>query len=594
MRAAGAPLTRMTRAAAGALVVALSAVLASSSPPNKNILFAIEDDGGLDLGPYGSPSSPTPHLASLAARGTVLDNFLTTVSSCSPSRASLMSGLPTHQNGMYGLQHSVEHFTAFEDVRSVMNVLNDNGYVTGILGKYHVWLNTSFTFSWGNNPSGPGGCQAGASSACPAADYNLVSRNITYMREQASLFFDYAASLGKPFFLYVGFGDSHRCGGAVGEFCELYGLDPRTNASTIPDWTPRHVDPATIDVPFWVQDTPIARSDRAKMLVAKDRMDQGVGLLLTELTQRGLDDSTMIIYTADNGAPFAAGKTNMYEPATVEPFIATVPGAKGGVRSSVLASTLDLFPTWLDWAGIPLPVNYTVLGNPVTFTGKSLLPFIGGAGGAATGTGDSTTAGKASSFTKHRLLLTREEIAAQRRRTSPLQQLTASSSSSSSSPLSRRELRQRLRALPAPPPLPSNYSAVYGSFQHHEIQEYFPMRSVTATTPSGQHYRLILNIAHWLPYPIAEDLWSAPAVQDLLARERAGQPTEWYRNVTQYFFTPDARGAWELFDVAADPEELTNLASAPAYAGILATLQADLKQWQTATFDDWLVKYTHE
>ena len=347
--------------------------------------------------------------------------------------------------------------------------------------------------SWGNNPTGPGGCQAGASDiACPSTDYNFVARNITNMAQQAANFLDYAAAQGTPWMLYVGFGDSHRCGGdVVGEFCEKFGLDQQ-GRSTIPDWTPFHIAPADVQVPFWIQDTSAAREDLAKMYTAKNRMDQGVGLILALLEARGLANSTLVVYTADNGAPFAAGKTNMYEVATSEPMIAFAPGAaRAGVRSQELASTLDLLPTWLAWAGVPLP-SYSLFG-PVTYTGRSLLPFITGAAAEDGADGDEAAAFPA---LRHRLLMSAAEAAAATR---------------------------PLRGGAAPAPLGENATRVHGSFQNHEAQEYYPMRSVVAAdASSGSHYRLIYNIAERLLYPIASDLYAAPAFQDLLNRTRDG------------------------------------------------------------------------
>ncbi len=125
---------------------------------------------------------------------------------------------------------------------------------------------------------------------------------------------------------------------------------------------------------------------------------------------------------------------------------------------------------------------------------------------------------------------------------------------------------------------------------------YFPMRVVVASDAAPAaltfRYKLIYNIAAGLTFPIASDLYAAPAFQDLLTREAAGQPTHWYRNFTNYLRVPRPR--FELFDVLTDPEELTNLAPDPAWAGILAALIADCKAWQNATADDWVSKWVHE
>ena len=148
------------------------------------------------------------------------------------------------------------------------------------------------------------------------------------------------------------------------------------------------------------------------------------------------------------------------------------------------------------------------------------------------------------------------------------------------------------KSAPLPPPLPSNYSRVFHSFQLHEIQEYYPMRAVHAVAGPSTRYHLIYNIAYYLPYPIASDLWSAPAMQDLITRAKTGQDTKWYRNISMYLHAP--RPQFELYDLAVDPTETHNVAGEPAYATILTRLQADIKAFQYATNDDWTIKYTHE
>lgn len=105
-------------------------------------------------------------------------------------------------------------------------------------------------------------------------------------------------------------------------------------------------------------------------------------------------------------------------------------------------------------------------------------------------------------------------------------------------------------------------------------------------------YKLIYNIASPLTYPIASDLYAAPAFQDLLNRSTTGQPTHWYRNFTEYLSVPRPR--FQLFDLLADPSELVDRATDAAFGAVLSALQADIKAWQTTTNDDWLIKYDHE
>jgi N-sulfoglucosamine sulfohydrolase len=134
---------------------------------------------------------------------------------------------------MYGLQHSIHHFAVFDAVQSLPNMLNDAGYATALFGKYHVAPQANFNFSWGITPQTR--C-CGASEACSAYDYNLLTRNLTYIKECAVDFLDSAAENQQPWLMYMGFGDSHRCDQTtpVGGFCQWYGFDRDTNRSTIP------------------------------------------------------------------------------------------------------------------------------------------------------------------------------------------------------------------------------------------------------------------------------------------------------------------------------------------------------------------------
>ena len=76
------------------------------------------DDYGLESGFNGNPIIQTPHLDALAAQSVIFNNAFTSVSSCSPSRSALLTGLPIHQNGMNGLHHDVHHFNSYDEVRT--------------------------------------------------------------------------------------------------------------------------------------------------------------------------------------------------------------------------------------------------------------------------------------------------------------------------------------------------------------------------------------------------------------------------------------------------------------------------------------------
>ena len=510
----------------------ISMTTATAAPAQKNILFLLTDDGGFELGPYNNTMTETTHISALAAKGVTFDAAYTAVSSCSPSRSAILSGLPTHQNGMYGLSQYPGNFQSNTDITSLPNVLNAAGYKTGILGKYHVNPEPNYGFQYGlGHGAGCHGatcpCWAGCAactSSLPWSDvngydenYNQVTRNLTKMKLAAREFLN-DIEPDKPFFLYVGFGDSHRCkydDPYHGTFCEKWGDGGASG--TIPDWTPKVFDPAKVPVPTWLPDTPETRRDIAAMYGAVNRMDQGVGVLVGEVERAGKLDSTLIVYFADNGIPYPSGKTNLHtQQGMGEPLVISAPGAPAslhGTRSGAVVSSLDFVPTILDWAGVAWPNSATAHHHKATLTGASLLPFVLGG----------------------------EQ---------------------------RKEAQWR--------------NAAYASHQFHSLYAYYPMRAVVAPV-NGTRYRLVRNLNYDLQFAILEDVYGTDTWAAIQAAGEAGKPDGWIYTWDEYMRRPE----WQLFDADADPYSLHNLAATPGAAAPLAALQGQLAQWRQVTHDPW-------
>nr|ACO10202.1 N-sulphoglucosamine sulphohydrolase precursor [Caligus rogercresseyi] len=103
----------------------------SSVSSKKNVLLMIADDLGMESGIYGNKNIQTPNIDGLGRQSCVFDSAYTPVSSCSPSRSSLLTGYPPHQNGMYGLHNSIHHFSSLKNTLSITKLLARHGYVTG-------------------------------------------------------------------------------------------------------------------------------------------------------------------------------------------------------------------------------------------------------------------------------------------------------------------------------------------------------------------------------------------------------------------------------------------------------------------------------
>ncbi|XP_069810941.1 N-sulphoglucosamine sulphohydrolase [Dendropsophus ebraccatus] len=346
----------------GSLVLLVSLWLLCTAS-GRNVLMIIGDDAGFETDVYNNTAIQTPHLRELAKRSVIFKNAFTSVSSCSPSRGAILTGLPQHQNGIYGLHQDVHHFNSFDEVRSLPLLLSQAGIRTGIIGKKHVGPEAVYPFDFAYTEENSSVLQVG--------------RNITRIKLLVRKFLQ--SKDKRPFFLYVAFHDPHRCGHSqpqYGSFCEKFG-NGEPGMGRIPDWTPQYYTPDQVQVPYFIQDTPSARADVAAQYTTIGRMDQGIGLILNELRSAGYENDTLVIFSSDNGIPFPNGRTNLYWSGRAEPLLVSSPAHPRctGQVSESFASLLDITPTILDWFSIPYP-DYKLFGKIVKLTGKSLLPAL--------------------------------------------------------------------------------------------------------------------------------------------------------------------------------------------------------------------------
>ena len=310
-----------------------------------NIVLLVSDDHGREaLGCYGNPVIKTPNLDRLAAEGTLFTSAFCTSASCSPSRATILSGLQGHGNGMYGLSHAKHNFEMFDTVKTLPEYLQEAGYRTGRIGKLHVEPADRLPFDF-------------------QSDHGMYGHDDVAMSEACRGFIRWQ----EPFFLYWCSWNPHRDG----------------SDRNAPPGTPNRVgnpdqpfpgdeeqtfSPDESIVPPYLNDTPEARAELAQYYQAIARLDRGVGRLMDILKEEGKYENTVIIYVSDNGAPFPGSKTTLYEPGMHLPCIVRAPGQAPGVLNDALVSWPDITPTLLDFAG----VEY----DPEAFDGKSWRPIL--------------------------------------------------------------------------------------------------------------------------------------------------------------------------------------------------------------------------
>jgi len=285
---------------------ALSLVLlsvASGQPDGRPnfILFITDDIGWNDLGCYGNDFVETPHLDALAARGMRFDNAYLTISSCSPSRCSIITSRYPHNTGAPEL-----HTTLPADQFPFPLALKEAGYYTMLSGKHHMGKPVNRAFDLVSKGKG----------ASASGDWVELLRT---------------RPMDRPFFAWFASKDAHR------------------------DWqideTNRTYDPEEIDVPPFLYDGPKTRRDLAEYYHEVSRTDTTMGELVAELRRQGIENRTYVIYMTDNGRPFPRCKTRLYDSGIKTPFIVACPGKiEHGVTSSLISS-IDLGPTILELAG---------------------------------------------------------------------------------------------------------------------------------------------------------------------------------------------------------------------------------------------------
>lgn len=322
-----------------------SALLAQRRP--MNVLFITADDLGLYLGCYGEKRIATPNLDKFAADNVRFRTAYVAQASCSPSRSAMFTGLMPHFNGQYGLANG--GFKLHEELRgaTIPNLLKKSGYRTGIIGKLHVEPDDSFLWDYRQK----GNETRRVRTVAPRAE--------AFMKQDS------------PFFLMVNYSDPHAF--AKGEPREWY-FPPEVEG--VPE---KPLAPGAGTLFDWQRvDNPAQRERTANYLNAVARFDTGVGLLLAALDRTGKANETLVIIIGDHGAPFARGKTTVYESGLRVPFLVRWPGVSKPHVSDKMVSTVDILPTILDAAGAAPPhkLHGVSLRGPVSDPGAKWREFL--------------------------------------------------------------------------------------------------------------------------------------------------------------------------------------------------------------------------
>ena len=346
------------------LVLAALATTADARNQPNIILFLADDVGHGDVGPYdhdNDPATPpvtnTPVLDRLTSEGVRMTQFYANSPVCSPTRAALLTGRHSIRSRITGTFTPVSSNGLPTSEVTIAEILKPLGYRTYMVGKWHLGHldeflpnNQGFDEFYGvpySNDMIPFYLVRNGTPLPDPVDQATLTQSYT---TEAKGFISDAVTLGKPFFLYV--------------------------AYTMP-----HV-PVYVSTPFE------GITGRGLYEDAMYEMDWSIGEIEAHVQSLGLAQSTLMIFTSDNGAcdPLVSARPNMPEPwrfdacgrnapfsgykiefkegGLREPFIAHWPGTlPAGTTSNAIASVLDVFPTVATITGAQLPAGVTIDGR---------------------------------------------------------------------------------------------------------------------------------------------------------------------------------------------------------------------------------------
>ena len=346
-----------------------------------------DDHGYGDVSTYHKSHVRTPNIDRIAKEGMLFTTMRANCTVCSPSRAALLTGCYADRVGVPGVirtqpQDSWGYFDP--TVPTLANELKKVGYHTAIIGKWHLGLETP------NTPNERGfDFFHGFLGDMMDSYVDHLRHGNNYMRRNAEtiqpkghatdLFSDWAADHlrdramhpDQPFFLYLAYNAPH------------FPIEPPA------EWL------AQVR-----QRLPGLDEKRAKNVALVEHLDNGIGRVLGALKEAGLDQNTVVVFTADNGGslphsqnndPWRDGKQSHYDGGLRVPFMVRWPGVvTAGSSCDYAGLNFDLFPTFIELSGARPRADLDAVSLVPALKGETLseprdLYFVRREGGPAYG-----------------------------------------------------------------------------------------------------------------------------------------------------------------------------------------------------------------
>ena len=339
-RAETARLDSLLNAMRVALLMLLATALGATERRPNVVLILADDLGWSQIGANGGEAYRTPHIDRLASEGMRFTSAYSSAAVCSPTRAALMSGLyparlhlTDHIKGSNPkdkpLLQPQWHKRLDLEVTTVAEVFRRNGYRTAHFGKWHLSQDKRPPASLPYNPDKQGFDEVLVTykPIIGESDPEVDPHNVQSITDHALRFLESHGS--EPFFLYLPHNSIHE---PV--------IESRARIAPY------------IGVPL------LERLEIMPTIAAiVERLDDGVGQVLSELDRLGLRDNTMVIFYSDNGGketfarqdPLRSGKGWLYEGGVRVPLVIRWPGhTEPGSTTDHLMTTVDFLPTFLE------------------------------------------------------------------------------------------------------------------------------------------------------------------------------------------------------------------------------------------------------
>lgn len=335
------------------------------SSPGPNVIVFFTDQQRWDsTGLHGNPLDLTPNLDRLASHGTHLEHFFTCQPVCGPARSCLQTGQYATTTGVFTNGNPLP-----TDRPTLATCFRDAGYRTGYIGKWHL--------AGDGNPEGPvppdrrGGYQDWFAAEVlemtsdpfhtslwdgDGNEMKLPGYRVDAETDLAIRYCTERAQEVQPFMLFMSFLEPHHQNST-----DNYPAPPGYEERYAGRWTP--------------PDLAALGGTSARHLPGYwsmvRRLDEALGRLMDALYSLGIADNTIVLFTSDHGCHFKTRKPeykrSCHDSSIRVPTAFWGPGFDGGGRIPNLTSLVDLPPTLLDAAGIPVPD---------TMEGRSILPLL--------------------------------------------------------------------------------------------------------------------------------------------------------------------------------------------------------------------------